>query len=241
MDATAAAIFNETNRLGGALWAKSTLISGTNSSPKMVSTMLFRRLWSHHRGYALLFNDNLNVDADILLRASIEASICIAANYHLPDGLWLALKQDALHTVLGHVKQFRDAGDMEMVKAAEATCRWISEGLPSNAKGKKLEMKDLADAGKVPILYHMYKALSGMSSHVSGLSIMRGVVTDDGPDLQDDWTRLNRQVHPVWQAVATLQGCFFQAIMLEENGHLETCVGLLTQVNACLDSLGFGY
>lgn len=181
VDAKAAALFNETNRLGRALWEKSEEVSGINSSPKMVSIMLFRRLWSHHRGYALMFNDNLNVEADILLRSSVEAAICMAANYHLPDGLWHPLKQDALHTVLGQVKQFRDADDVELVKETEAMCRWLRKDLPADAKGKKLDMNDLAEGGKVPILYHLYRGLSGTSSHVSGLSIMRGVVTEENP------------------------------------------------------------
>lgn len=240
MEATAARLFNETNRLGQALWAKSVGTAGLNSDPKTVSILLFKRLWSHHRGYALLYNDNLGVEADTLLRSSIEASICMAANYHTPGGLWLPLRQDALHTVQGQVKQFRESDDTEMVRDSEAMCRWLQKGLPGDLKGKRLDMKDLAADGKVPVLYGLYRQLSGISSHVSGLSIMRGVVTDADPSLQDQWAKLNREVHPLFQITATLQGCFVHALLLEEDGLLETCVDLLPKVSICLDARGYG-
>jgi hypothetical protein len=36
--------------------------------------MLFKRLWSNHRGYAVLWNNRLQTESDIILRSGIEAS-----------------------------------------------------------------------------------------------------------------------------------------------------------------------
>lgn len=92
MKANDAIVYNLTNRLGGALWKRSTEISGLNTDKKMVSIMLFKRLWSHHRGYALLHNATLYIETDTLLRSSVEAAICIAANFNIEAGLSLQLR-----------------------------------------------------------------------------------------------------------------------------------------------------
>lgn len=83
MVADDAVLFNDTNRLGAALWAKTLQTEGLNSDPKMVSCTLYKRLWSHHRGFALLYKEGLVVESDTLLRSSIEAAICLCANFQM--------------------------------------------------------------------------------------------------------------------------------------------------------------
>lgn len=128
---------------------------GLSSDPKMVSCALYKRLWSHHRGYALLYKDGLVVESDTLLRSSIEAAICLCANFHTEDGLWTQLKQDALHTVMSKIKQAREVDDKDLERDGEKACRWLASQMEPNFRARKLEMKTLADDGKVPMLYQL--------------------------------------------------------------------------------------
>lgn len=235
-----AILFNEANRLGEALWARSLQIEGLNNDPKMVSIMLFRRLWSHHRGYAVLHNAHLSLEADIILRSSIEAAICIAANYRLPGGLWVKLQQDALHTLTNQqIKHFRDMGDKEMEREAEATRRWLQNRLPPGFKGEKLDMKVLAETGNVAMLYGFYRGLSGTSSHVTGLSILRGVVSGDDTTLQDEWTAVSQKTRHLWQIATTLQASLFHSVLIGENSYAETAIALAERLNERLAVAGF--
>lgn len=238
MIAEDALLFNETNRLGAALWQRTLATVGLNNDPKMVSCMLFKRLWSHHRGYALLYNGGLPVESDTILRSSIEAAICIAANYKSPDGLWTQLQQDALLTLNGQINQFRDMGDKEMEREAGATRRWLAERLPPGLRAAKLSMQALAKLGEVDMLYRFYRGLSGTSSHVTGLSVMRGVVTDQNLDMQDAWTELTSKSHHLWQIAATLQGSLLHALLLDETNHAQTSIALAKRLNDRLEAAG---
>lgn len=126
-----------------------------------------------------------------------------------------------------------------MVLESEATLCQMRTKLPAGLNGKKLDMKTLAQTGNVPILYELYRALSGMSSHVTGLSILNGVVFDDDPDTQDDRMTMARDVHPQWQMVAMLQGCYQHALLLEEIEHAEAALTLLDTLGKSMDSNPF--
>ncbi len=238
MVADDAILFNETNRLGAALWARTLQTEGLNSDPKMVSCTLYRRLWSHHRGYALLYKDGLVVESDTLLRSSIEAAICLCANFHTEGGLWTQLKQDALHTVTSQIKQAREIDDKDLERDGEKARRWLASQMGPNIKARKLEMKDLAEDGKVAMLYQFYRGLSGTSSHVTGLSIMRGVVTPDEPKMHEAWTDLTQKTHHLWQIAAVLQGSFCHALLLEDEELAETSIDLAKRLDIRLEAAG---
>lgn len=238
MIADDAILFNKTNRLGAALWARTLRTEGLNSDPKMVSCTLYKRLWSHHRGYALLYKDGLVVESDTLLRSSIEAAICLCANFHTEGGLWTQLKQDALHTVTSQIKQAREIDDKDLERDGEKARRWLASQMEPNIKARKLEMKDLADDGKVAMLYQFYRGLSGTSSHVTGLSIMRGVVTPDEPTMQEAWTDLTKKTHHLWQIAAVLQGSFCHALLLEDEELAETSIDLAKRLHLRLEAAG---
>lgn len=238
MVADDAILFNETNRLGEALWAKTLRTEGLNSDPKMVSCTLYKRLWSHHRGYALLYKDGLVVESDTLLRSSIEVAICLCANFHTEGGLWTQLKQDALHTVTSQINQAREVDDKDLERDGEKARRWLASQMEPNVRARKLEMKTLADDGKVPMLYQFYRGLSGTSSHVTGLSIMRGVVTPDEPTMQEAWTDLTKKTHHLWQIAAVLQGSFCHALLLDEDALAEASIALAKRLHVRLDAAG---
>lgn len=238
MVADDAILFNEANRLGAALWAETLRTEGRNGEPKMVSCALYKRLWSHHRGYALLYKDGLVVESDTLLRSSIEAAICLCANFHAEEGLWAQLKQDALHTVGSQIKQAREIGDKELERDGEAARRWLASQMEPGVKPRKLEMKALADDGKVPMLYQFYRGLSGTSSHVTGLSIMRGVVSPAQPAMQEAWLDLTERTHHLWQIAALLQGGFCHALLLDDEEMAETSIALANRLDVRLEAAG---
>ncbi|MES3027659.1 MAG: DUF5677 domain-containing protein [Pseudomonadota bacterium] len=238
MVADDAILFNETNRLGAVLWAKTLGTEGLNNDPKMVSCVLYKRLWGHHRGYALLYNGGLVVESDTLLRSSIEAAICLCANFHTDGGLWIQLKQDALHTVTAQIKQAREIDDKELERDGEKARRWLAAQMEPGLGARKLEMKDLADDGGVPMLYQFYRGLSGTSSHVTGLSIMRGVVSPNEPAMQEAWADLTKRTHHLWQIAAMLQGSFCHALLLNDEELADTTLGLAKRLQLRLDVAG---
>lgn len=52
------ALYDDVSHLAASLWKKSGDMEGLNTDPKMFSNSLFKRLWSNHRGYTLLWNGN---------------------------------------------------------------------------------------------------------------------------------------------------------------------------------------
>lgn len=224
-------LFNDTTALGKALWEKSSKIEGFNTDPKMVSIMLYRRLWSHHRAFALLYNAHLNTDADNALRNSIEAAICIAANFRQPDGLWHQLKSDAIKTLVGQINIFKEFGWKELEQHAEAHRRELVKGLPDGQKGEQLKMDKLATAGEVPELYRWYRQLSGTSTHVSGLSILRGIVPGGTPDVPDPITLETRRAYPFWQIGCTIIASRMHSAIIEDLDSMGVAIELTTRLD----------
>lgn len=213
------AILTEVSSLAATLWKVSTEVSGSNRDPKMFSIMLFKRLWSNHRGYVSMHDQHLSLEADIILRSGLEAAICIAANYHLREGFLALLKQDAAHTLLGQIKVNRESGATELVKEGEAILRQLKRSFPADLKPSRLNWKDLAERGKTPELYRFHRMLSGISSHVTGMSILKGVVAEDS-DSEQTWAEfhsLTRRMHLMMMIGATLQGSMLHSAMIGED------------------------
>lgn len=231
------ALYDDISRVASTLWTKSTAIAGLNNDPKMFSIMLFKRLWSHHRGFTLLWKQKLYTEGDILLRAGLEAAICIAANFELQQGFVSLMRADAAFTLTGQIKLHRNAGDVELVREAEATLRDLQAGLPTGAKAAKLDWAALAQQGKVSQLYAWHRMLSGVSSHVTGLSILRGVVNEGSKEPQDELLALTRKMHLMMMAGATLHGSMLHAGMIDDPASVETAAGLIDRMN----SLSWGW
>lgn len=210
------AIVDEASALGSALWTESEKVSGLNTSPEMHSIMLFRRLWSHHRGFLVLWQHKLQTEAAIILRSGLEATICIAANAALRESYVALVREDAAATLKGQIKLWRDQGDIDLVRDGEADLRALLKSLPPEAKPKPLDWKDLAQRGGVADLYDDYRHLSGLVAHVTGASITRGVVGEnmEGKDAEDELTAQFRVVHLMMMADTTLRGCKMHAAMV---------------------------
>lgn len=226
------ALFDDISHLANGLWERSTVISGLTTDPRMFSIMLFKRLWSNHRGYTHLWVNNFRLESDIILRSALEAAICLAANLHLREKFVLLMKRDAAFTLQGQIKSHRDAGDTDMVCGTEEALRPLLAGLPDGIKAAKLDWKALAAIGKVPMLYNWHRMLSGVSSHVTGLSILTGVGGEGFDDRQEELKNLTRKMHLMMMAGATLQGCMCHAGMIDSQKDLEAALALTDRMNA---------
>ena len=156
------AIYDDISKLGERLWRISTTIEGLSTDPKMFSIMLYKRLWSNHRGYTLLWKSHLDLEANIVLRSAVEAAIAIAANMRLGREFVDLMKGDAIYSVLGQIKLHRENGDKDAEREAEAVVRQIRSALPNGVKSAALNWKDLADKNEVPQLYFFHKMLSSV-------------------------------------------------------------------------------
>ena len=225
------AIFDEVSALGQKLWDRSKQVDGLTTDPKMLSVMLYRRLWSNHRGYIVLYKERLNLESDIILRSGLEAGICIAANFRLREHFVALMRADAAFTVAGQIKLHRADGDADMVREGEANLRMLTQGLPNGMKPAKLDWATLASHGGVDRLYGFYRMLSGISSHVTGVSLLRGVVVDDSDSLQQQWTQIGRKMHPMMMAGATLQGSLIHGGMLDDDEIVRSALELTGRMN----------
>ncbi len=226
-------IADEVSNLGAELWAKSEEISGLNTDPKMFSIMLFKRLWSHHRGFIVLWSAGRYLEGDIILRAGIEAAICIAANYNLGQDFVGIMRQDAAFTVLSQIKMLREGGEDEAAREGEENFRLLQEGLPEGKKPAKLNWSDLADKGRVPQLYGFHRHLSGTSAHVTGLSVLRGVTTGDHSNaLNAELAGLTKKMHLMMMVGATLHGAQLHAGMIDDLASVKSADALIARMNA---------
>jgi hypothetical protein len=225
------AVYDDIAKLAMVLWEKSQKIEGLNTDPKMFSIMLFKRLASNNRGYTLLWNNSFRLEADIVLRSALEASICISANAEMKGEFVSLMKRDAAFTLQGHIKMYREDNEMEMVSDCEELLRLMQKGFPDGTKATKLDWKALAEAGKVPQLYAWHRMLSGLSSHVSGLSVLWGVGGEGLDGLQADLRKLNRKMHLMMMAGATLHGSMHHSIMIQAPEELDRSIALINRMN----------
>ncbi len=226
-------IYGEISRLGADLWELSKKVVGLNTDPKMFSIMLFKRLWSNHRGYTLLYNNALHLEADIVLRSGLEAAICIAANFHLRDEFIMLMRRDAAYTLQGQIKMNRESADIDLVREAEANLRMLQAEMPQGVKAARLDWHSLSQQGQVPQLYGFHRMLSGVSSHVTGMSILTAATDADGSGeaLQKEYRSLTRKFHLMMMAGATLQASMLHAEMIDEDEYVLKAKKIVDRMN----------
>lgn len=226
------AIYDDISNLGEKLWRRSKAIKGLITDPKMFSIMLYKRLWSNQRGYTALWKINLNLEANIILRAAVEAAICIAANAKLREEFVLLMRRDAAATIQGQIKIHRDNQSYDLVSEGEVTLRLLKERLPAGVKPATLIWKELSEKGDVPQLYGFHKMLSGVSSHVTGLSVLRGVTNESMDSRQREISGLERKMHLMMMAGAMLQGARLHSVMIDARAELEIAIALTDRLAA---------
>jgi len=197
------------------LVAYSGKIEVPNTDPRFVSLMLFNRLASNHRGFLLLWRADELLEAAIVLRAAIETTICLAANFTMREDFYPLLLGDLAATLKAQIKLWRELGSDKLVRDSEANLRAILPRAPE--KPRAFDWQSLADIGGQPELYRYHKALSMVALHVTAISIMRGVVGVEGGgvDLQRDWQALERPKHIRQMAIALVIGLKLHAEIVD--------------------------
>ena len=209
------AICNAVSELGASAWKASINQEGLSTDPKMMSVMLFKRLWSNHRGFLVLWQKSLPLEAAIVLRSGIEAAICVTANHAMKQRFVDLMNLDAAFTVRGQAKRYREQGDTEAAAEAQQTFEHLMAALPKGSRPASLNWKDLADEGGIPSLYTYHRMLSGTSSHVTGMSILKGVTYDEESALlQAEYDALTRRLHLMMMSFATLHATQLHALMI---------------------------
>jgi hypothetical protein len=200
---------NDLSAVGRSLWQASARIQALSGDPKMNSIILYNRLWSNYWGFIILWNAKFQLEADIILRSAIETAICIVANSVLKDEFSKLIRGDLVATLKNQIKRFRDDGDLELVQKAEAELRKQINVAPE--RPKTFDWKELATIGGQPLLYATHKTLSMQSSHVTGLSLTRGVVGADGDGTaeQNEMLAIGRKMH-----LMALAGAMTQSVLV---------------------------
>ena len=221
------AIFDDITELAKSALSASSSIDGSISDPKVVSTALFRRLIGHHVGFEVLWKLGLQLEADIILRSGIEAAICLAANAKLPELFGQLLRSDAAYTLKSQIKMYHNDDDMEAARQAESVLR----DLQNDQKAAALNWRALATQGDVARFYDWYKNLSGVSSHVSGVSIMKDIQNRKVADAQEILRQHGQKMHYMMMGIATLQGSIFHARTINEPELLERSSAIAEMMN----------
>lgn len=224
------AFFDKVTRYAATIWNKTAGVEGLSNDPRMFSAMLFKRLWSNHRGYAVLWREGLHLEADIVLRSGIEASICIAACHHLRQRFVQLMHGDTIYTLKGQIKMWREEGADDMVRLCEATLRDLQSRFPRDVKADRLLWEDLARAGEAPHLYGWHRMLSGISSHVTGISVLPAVENVVNPSANPDIGPHQRKMHLMMMAGATLTGCLRHAGTFNDEPGCAEAVDLMGQL-----------
>lgn len=146
------AICDHITHLGADTWAATLAVDGLNTDPMMFSAMIYRRLWSNHRGFLVLWKANLQLEASIVLRSGLEASICLAALPVLGEGFIALMKKDAAYSVQRQQKKLLEDGDEAAAHEAAAHVEMLLSLLPEGSKPACLNFKTLAVTGGVPQL-----------------------------------------------------------------------------------------
>jgi len=227
------AISVEISGLGESLWAKSEKVTGLFTDREMLSVLIYRRLWSNHRGFVHLWRNALPTEADIILLSGLEAAICIAANRTLGSDFGTMLRQNAAFTVMDQIRMHQGNDDAGQVAESEEVLRGLTAGLPKGVKPAKLDYMTLAREGGVPQLYEWHRQISGVSSHVTGVSIIYGVTdeTEKVSKMQARWREMSNRMRPMMMCSATLTGSLHHAEVIESAGHLDAARELANRMN----------
>jgi hypothetical protein len=152
------------------LSAYSSQLEVQSGDPKFVSLMLFQRLWGNHNGYITLWNSDHLLEGNIILRAAIEASICIAANAAMEEDFYPLLLGDLAATLKKMIKIWREMGASGLVQSYEARLRCLDVRTPE--KPKSFNWEELARCGRQPVLYEWHRMLSATSAHVTAIELL---------------------------------------------------------------------
>lgn len=224
-------LFDEIGILVEDVWSRSKDIVGSMDDPKFVSVILFRRLRESLGGYTVLWKAGHYSVAEIIVRSAVETAICIAANFKMGGDFPRLLRRDAVATLSGRIKLNRELGSDGAIENAETALRYLQSGFSEGEKAAYLNWKSLAEAAEVPLLYGFYKNMSGVSSHVTGLSVIRGIGDDETQDAQSLLSGLSKRNYFNMIAGSTLHATLIQTGMIDDGMLASRALALVERMN----------
>ena len=82
------------------------------------------------------------------------------------------------------------------------------------------------------MIYNFHKMLSGVSSHVTGLSLIRGIGDADTEEMQAILHGMSKRNYFNMMAGATLLGTLIQSGMIDDTGCAEEALSLIKRMDA---------
>lgn len=173
-------LLDQFGSLGSEIHSKTSEMQGQSDDPVVVATILFNRAWGHFRSFGLLWRNRLSLDADIVLRNCCETTICLANLQKRPSEFVADLRSDAADTLKRQIAMWKKvSGSEDLVRDAERHLTEIFGGTDAGMrKHQRLQLATLATQGDIDILYRFYQSTSGMTSHITGLSLLFHVAED---------------------------------------------------------------
>lgn len=151
--------------------ARTAGLYGKTDDPRILSYLLMRRLSGHRNAFSALTNSTLHIDAEIILRAAIETTICLRNLNVRGVAFYDDLKSDAARTVKGQIPIWFES-DTSLGEHAKANMGTLFGAKRADGRTHTaFDWSSLAADGGIPDLYRWYKHLSGTAAHVTGLSI----------------------------------------------------------------------
>ncbi len=173
-------LLDQFGELGAEIHGHTKDMQGESDDPAIVGAILFNRAWGHFRSFSLLWRNRLSLDADVVLRNCCEAAICLANLEKRPADFIADLRSDAAHTLERQIAMWKTIkGTDDLVRNAERHLTEIfGAGQPNSKKFNRLDLSSLAKQADADILYRFYQSTSGMTAHITGLSLLFHVAED---------------------------------------------------------------
>lgn len=222
--------------IGNSLGQASTNVVATGDDPKFLSLALFWRAWNHFHAFTMLWKAELYIDAEIILRSTIETAICLANLNARRMDFTSDLMADLSHTMGGQVKMLRRA---QFDFSEEVAEQWAEE---LKTKGARMDLETLAKDGHVDNLYAFHRLLSAYSVHITGMSVGRHCPVGDE---DDEWNKTleatkeaDRRRSVVWMLTAMTATLLAHAEIIDDRVHMYLMAKFLEKLKPIAEAFG---
>lgn len=204
------AILDDLGCMVDRIWSECVGREGYTHDPMIVSIQLFRRLKGHRNAFVTLANSDLLLDSEIIVRAALEAAICLVNLEKRRSSFIDDLRSDAATTIKGQLPIWFGSDPEDEAEAKDGLAMLFGKRRKDGASHEQFRMKQMAKDASIPDLYSWYKYLSGTSVHVTGISLFLDILPEQAQEM-----RRMRKVHTRGMICgATFYGCRAEAKML---------------------------
>ncbi|RRN64293.1 DUF5677 domain-containing protein [Caulobacter sp. 602-1] len=224
--------------IGNSLGDASTNIRVTGDDPKFLSLALFWRACNHFQAFTMLWKAKLYIDAEIIVRSSIETAICLANLNARRMDFMNDLIADLSHTMGGQMKMLR-RGQFDFTD--EVAAQWAEE---LASKGARMDLETLAKGGHVDNLYAFHRLLSAFAVHITGMSVGRHCPFGDD---DDGWSKTleatkeaDRRRSVLWMLTAMTATLLAHAEIIDDKVHMDRMTALLEKLKPVIEAFADG-